>query len=146
VRRAVVRSDGASSGNPGHSGIGGVVRVGDETREFSRYIGVTTNNVAEYTAFLTALEQAKEMGATEVEAFLDSELVVKQINGEYRVKHDNIKPLYGKVMQLLSSFGKYSVRHVPREANKRADTLSKEALKKTPPARGPLPSGQGTLF
>ena len=141
MKRAVLHSDGASSGNPGHSGIGGVVRVGEETREFSRYIGVTTNNVAEYTALLTALKKAKEMGASEVEAFLDSELAVKQINGQYRVRHGNIKPLFGEVMQLLSSFDKYSVRHVRREANRRADALSKEAVKKMGPA-----AGQGTLF
>ncbi len=128
MRKAVIYSDGASSGNPGKAGIGGVISVGADTFEFSRSIGIATNNVAEYSALIEALKKAVEMGATEAQIFLDSELVVRQINGQYKVKHENIKPLYEKAKSLLSSFEKFSVRHIPREQNKRADALSKEGV------------------
>ncbi len=132
MKRAVTHSDGASSGNPGAAGVGGVVEFQDQTREFSRYIGITTNNVAEYTALIEALEEARRMGAEEVAAYIDSELVARQINGIYRVNHENMRPLYQKAMRLLHSFKKWSVTHVPREENRRADKLSKEAIKKRP--------------
>ncbi len=148
-RKAVIYSDGACSGNPGKAGIGGVVTVGADTVEFSRSIGISTNNVAEYIALIEALKKAIDMGATEANIYLDSELVVKQINGQYRVKHENIKPLYKKAISLLSSFVKFSVRHVPREQNKRADALSKEGVNASacpPPASGPSEAGQQGLF
>ena len=129
MKKAVIHSDGASSGNPGQAGIGGVITYEDKTYEFSRCIGITTNNVAEYSALIEALKKAKELGAQEVEVFMDSELVVKQINGQYKVKHENMVPLFEKAMTLLRSFKKYSVKHVRREENKRADALSKEAIK-----------------
>ncbi len=136
MKKSVIYSDGASSGNPGEAGIGGVVNVDGKTFEFSRSIGVATNNVAEYSALIEALKKAIEMGATEVQVFLDSELVVRQINGQYRVRHENIKPLYEKAISLLSSFKKFSVRHIPREQNRRADALSKEGIRASsrPPA------------
>lgn len=145
MRKSVIYSDGASSGNPGKAGIGGVVTVGADTFEFSRSIGIATNNVAEYTALIEALKKAVEMGATEAEIFMDSELVVRQINGRYRVKHENIKPLYEKAVSLLSNFKKFSVRHIPREQNKRADALSKEGIKSSPPPP-PCKAGQQGLF
>ncbi len=143
--KAVIYSDGASFGNPGKAGIGGVVSMGDETVEFSWSIGVATNNVAEYSALIEALKKALEMGASEAEVFMDSELVVKQINGQYKVKHENIKPLFKKASSLLSSFKKFSVRHIPREKNKRADALSKKGVTAAllcPPAK----TGQQDLF
>lgn len=130
MSRAVIYSDGASSGNPGQAGIGGVVTFENQTYEFSRAIGVTTNNVAEYTAVIEALKKAKELGADEVEVNMDSELVVRQINGLYKVKHENMAPLFEKAIHLLKSFRKYSVKHIRREENKVADKLSKEAIKK----------------
>jgi ribonuclease HI len=133
TRRAVIHSDGASSGNPGQAGIGGVVRLHDRTYEFSRCIGITTNNVAEYSALIEALRKAHELGAGEVEVYLDSELVVRQVNGLYKVKHENMIPLFEQAMGLLRSFKKYSVTHVGREENRRADQLSKEAIKKKTP-------------
>ena len=146
--KALIYSDGASRGNPGAAGIGGVVTVDGRTCEFSRFIGITTNNVAEYTALIVALEKALESGAKEAEIYLDSELVVRQINGQYKVKHENIKPLFAKCISLLGRFNKYSVRHVPRELNKRADALSKKgANAKSSPADAPTPSsGQQDLF
>ena len=132
MRKAVIYSDGASSGNPGKAGIGGVVSVGAETFEFSRSIGITTNNVAEYSALIEALKKAVEMGATEVQVFMDSELAVRQINGQYKVRHENIKPLYEEAVSLLSTFDKFSIRHIPREQNKRADALSKEGTMASP--------------
>ncbi|MDA8168536.1 MAG: ribonuclease HI family protein [Nitrospiraceae bacterium] len=133
TKKARIHSDGASSGNPGRSGIGVVVEMGGKTYEISRYIGITTNNVAEYTALIEALKKAAEAGAEEVDVYLDSELAVKQINGQYQVRHENIKPLYARAVSLLRGFRKYSVRHVPRELNKEADALSKEAIKSAPP-------------
>ena len=143
--RALIYTDGASSGNPGKAGIGGVVTVGGHTHEFSRFIGVTTNNVAEYKALIAALEKALELGAREAEVFMDSELVVRQINGLYKVKHENIKPLFEKCVSLLGRFSKFSVRHVPREQNKRADALSKEGIKAAASCPPPA-AGQAGLF
>ncbi len=130
--KALIYTDGASSGNPGKAGIGGVVSLGGRTHEFSRFIGETTNNVAEYTALIVALEKALELGALEADVFMDSELVVRQINGLYKVRHENIKPLFEKCVLLLRRFRRFSVQHVPREQNKRADALSKEGIKKAP--------------
>jgi ribonuclease HI len=129
MKKAVIWTDGASSGNPGQAGIGGVVEYQGKTHEFSRSIGITTNNVAEYSALIEALKIAKKLGAREVEVRMDSELVVKQINGLYKVKHENMVPLFEKTMGLLKGFNKFSVAHVRREENKRADKLSKEAIK-----------------
>ena len=127
--KALIYSDGASSGNPGKSGIGAVVTVGGRAYELSRFIGVTTNNVAEYTALIAALEKALDLGASEAEVFLDSELLVRQINGIYKVKHENLKPLFGKCVRLLGRFSRSTVRHIPREQNRRADALSKKGIK-----------------
>lgn len=131
MKKATIHSDGASSGNPGAAGIGGVIKLEGNTHEFSRYIGITTNNVAEYTALIEAVEKAIELGAEEAEVFVDSELVERQINGIYKVRHENIKPLFEKAMALLKSLRRFSVKHIPRELNAEADALSKEAVKKS---------------
>ncbi len=144
MKKALIYSDGASSGNPGRSGIGGVVTVEGRAHEFSRFIGVTTNNVAEYSALITALEKALDLGATEAEIYLDSELLVRQINGVYKVRHENLKPLFDKSVRLLRRFSKFTVRHVPREQNQKADALSKKGIKaERPPAPKPAPGQQG---
>ncbi|RMG73443.1 MAG: reverse transcriptase-like protein [Nitrospirae bacterium] len=129
-RKAVIYSDGASSGNPGPAGIGAVVIVDDEKETLSEAIGITTNNVAEYTALIRALELARKKGAEEIELYLDSELIVRQLKGIYRVKNKKLIPLYERVKELLEGFCRVKITHVPRELNKEADALSKRALKK----------------
>jgi ribonuclease HI len=101
---------------------------GGPLAERNRYIGETTNNVAEYEAVLLALELAQELGASEVEVVNDSELVARQIGGQYRVKQDHLKPLHRKVMDALRGFDGWEVRSVRREHNVRADELVNEAL------------------
>ncbi|MGI6485049.1 MAG: ribonuclease HI family protein [Thermoanaerobacterales bacterium] len=124
--KATVYIDGASRGNPGNAGIGIIFfnEKGDVIKEISDYIGQTTNNIAEYTALLTALEQAVEINIKQIDIFSDSELMVKQINGEYKVKNEGLKPLYKRVCKLLEEFDEYEIRHVSREENKRADKLA----------------------
>jgi ribonuclease HI len=96
--------------------------------ERSEYIGEATNNVAEYRAVLLGLEAARELGASEVEVINDSELVARQIGGEYKVKHAGLKPLFVETMRALRDFDKWAVRSVRRESNERADELVNEAL------------------
>jgi ribonuclease HI len=138
--KAVLYADGASLGNPGDSGIGAVIKTETRTREVSEHIGVATNNVAEYSALIRGLEEAHGLGATELEVNLDSELLVKQIRGEYRVRNRNLKPLFIKAMALLGSFRSYSIKHVPREMNKRADRLAKQGAR--PPGKSPSTPGR----
>jgi len=127
--RVEVYVDGASRGNPGPAGVGGVIlSCGREVRRFKRFIGYATNNEAEYHALLTALKLAMEMGARRVVVKSDSELLVKQLRGEYRVRKNNLTPLYDKVMQLLRNFEEFEIRHVSREENKTADRLANEAV------------------
>jgi ribonuclease HI len=125
--KAVVFSDGASAGNPGAAGVGAVVRFGGAEYEISEPIGVATNNVAEYRALIRGLEEARLLGAREVAAYLDSELLVRQLTGAYRVRNPGLLPLYEKAVGLLRSFASASVTHVPRDRNKRADALAKKA-------------------
>jgi ribonuclease HI len=129
--------DGASSGNPGHSGIGVVINLSNkggrrpgENRNYriSEYIGIATNNVAEYTALLKGLEKLESLGIKKIRIFVDSELLARQINGIYRVKHANLIPLWTKTMNILKSFSDYTVTHVPREKNKEADSLARRAV------------------
>jgi ribonuclease HI len=93
-----------------------------------RYIGEATNNVAEYRALLHGLDLARSLGATEVDVINDSELVARQIGGQYKVKHAGLRPLFIEAMRALRSFDRWSVRNVPRADNKRADELVNEAL------------------
>lgn len=126
MSKVIVFTDGASRGNPGHAGIGILFldEKGNVIREISEYIGETTNNIAEYTALVTALREAIDMNFDEIEVMSDSELMVKQINGEYQVKNQGLKPLYSEACTLLREFRSYTVRHVGREDNKRADVLA----------------------
>jgi ribonuclease HI len=129
--------DGGARGNPGPAAGAAVVTTadGEELAERSTYIGETTNNVAEYRALLLGLELARELGAREVDVVNDSELVSRQIGGEYRVKHAGLKPLYQEAMEALRGFDRWSVRSVPREGNERADQLVNEALDAAQKAR-----------
>lgn len=121
--------DGASKGNPGPSGIGGVLFDGDHViAEVKEYIGIATNNQAEYSALIAVLEEAKKLGAETLSIFADSELVVRQLTGEYRVKNPKLAPLFLKASQLRKSFLRVTFRHVPREKNKLADALANLAV------------------
>lgn len=122
-------TDGGARGNPGPAGIGVVIKHGTEVvKKYGRYLGETTNNQAEYRALISALEHVTELGAEEVECMLDSELVVKQMNRQYRVKDADLAPLFLKVYNLSQQFKKVSFHHIPREKNKEADAMVNEAL------------------
>jgi len=127
----VVYSDGASRGNPGPAALGAVVidPSGKVRAERSEAIGVTTNNVAEYRGLIAGLEAALALGARRLEVRMDSELLVKQATGLYRVKHPGLIPLAHRAAQLRSQFEEVSFRHVRRELNKRADSLANRAFK-----------------
>lgn len=122
--------DGGARGNPGPAAVAAVAATvdGDVLGERSEYIGEATNNIAEYRALLLGLELAHELGAGEVELINDSELVSRQIGGEYKVKHAGLKPLFLEAMRTLRGFDAWSVRSVRREHNERADALVNQAL------------------
>lgn len=128
--KVVVNVDGGARGNPGPAAVAAVAASvdGDVLGERSEYIGEATNNVAEYRALLLGLELARELGAGEVELINDSELVSRQIGGEYKVKHAGLKPLFLEAMRTLRGFDAWSVRSVRREQNERADALVNQAL------------------
>lgn len=132
--KVVVNVDGGARGNPGPAAVAAVATAedGEPLAERSQTIGEATNNVAEYRALLLGLELARELGATEVEVVNDSELVARQVGGEYRVKHAGLKPLYLDAMRALRGFDSWSVRSVRREHNDRADALVNEALDAEP--------------
>jgi ribonuclease HI len=123
-------TDGASRGNPGQAGAGIAIfdEEGNELVGTGQYLGQCTNNEAEYRALLFGLAKCGEFGRGRLKVHLDSELIVKQIRGEYRVKHPNLKPLFQEAMQKLSGFASFSVTHVRREKNSRADALANQAI------------------
>ena len=122
--------DGASRGNPGESGFGIHVTApdGSEIAALFGYLGKATNNVAEYQALLHGLRFALARGASSVEVFSDSELLVRQIEGRYRVKNAGLQPLHREAQSLLARFAKAKVAHVPRERNHEADALANRAV------------------
>jgi ribonuclease HI len=128
--KVVVNVDGGARGNPGPAAVAAVATTpeGEALEERNAYIGEATNNVAEYRALLLGLELARELGASEVEVVNDSELVARQIGGEYKVKHAGLKPLFADAMSALRDFDGWAVRAVRREENSRADELVNEAL------------------
>lgn len=130
--KLIIFTDGGARRNPGHAGIGVVIKsLSHEVIEsYGRYIGETTNNQAEYKALISALEKASEMKAEEVQCFLDSELLVKQLNHEYKVRDADLAPLFLRVWNLLHNFKKISFQHIPREKNKEADKMVNEAIDK----------------
>ncbi|MGI6295845.1 MAG: ribonuclease HI family protein [Armatimonadota bacterium] len=132
MKRLTIYSDGASKGNPGDAGVGVVISNADGVivREIAEYIGKTTNNVAEYTALIHGLVAAHDLGATHVDICADSELLVRQLTGVYKVKSPNLQPLFEQLVALLRSFEKATITHVVREYNKRADELANKAVKK----------------
>ena len=161
--KIIAHIDGGSRGNPGPAAAGFLLEDsnGTQLRAKGCVLGRTTNNVAEYTGFVKALEAARSFKPEQLVVFSDSELLVKQINGQYRVKSELIKPLYEQAVDLLSGFKNWKVRHITRDKNKQADSLVNEALdaghdiearlkpvsKKEKPIRlGVLISGGGTTL
>jgi len=130
MKSLIVYVDGGSRGNPGPAGIGVVIldEKGKKVKEFNKYLGVTTNNVAEYNAVIYGLQEALIEKADKVDLHLDSELVAQQLKGEYRVKHSNIKPLFEQALHLISGFKKVNINQIGREKNKVADKLVNKAI------------------
>jgi ribonuclease HI len=130
VKRVIVNVDGGSRGNPGPAAIAAVATdpSGEVLAERSETIGEATNNVAEYRALLLGIEVAKELSPDEVEFVGDSKLIVEQVKGNWKVKQDHLRPLHTKVKDALRDLPKWSIRHVKRDENERADELLNEAL------------------
>jgi ribonuclease HI len=128
--KVVVNVDGGARGNPGPAAIAAVVQEpgGAVLEERGERIGEASNNVAEYKALLLGIERAAALGASEVELVGDSELIVKQVKGEYKVKHAGMRELHAQVKRALQDFESWSIRHVRREQNAEADRLVNEAL------------------
>ena len=134
VTTATLFVDGGARGNPGPAGAGVVLEVGEKVMRLGEYLGEATNNVAEYKALLLGLKAAADMGLSELEIRSDSELMVRQLNGQYKVKSPALMDLYFSAIKLLSGFRKTSLKHVPREENKEADKLANMAID----AKGPV--------
>ena len=131
MKKLIIHTDGVSRGNPGRAAIGAIIRdeKGRLVASISQSIGRATNNQAEYRAIIVALEEALPLDAGEVELNSDSELVVKQVKGQYRVRKEDLRPLYQRVKQLQSSLKGFKIKHIPRQQNREADKLANAALK-----------------
>ncbi len=129
-RRTRLSVDGAARGNPGPAGAGAVILSpdGHVVAKIGKFLGDSTNNVAEYMGLILGLRRAKAMGIKELDVFSDSELMVKQLAGEYAVKAEHLKPLHDEASALLKAFSAVQVRHVPREENAQADAMSNRAI------------------
>jgi ribonuclease H / adenosylcobalamin/alpha-ribazole phosphatase len=146
-RAFIIRTDGAARGNPGPASVGAVLI--DASRPDSRdpraqpdasvseYLGIKTNNVAEYVGVVRALALASELGASEVDLLLDSKLIVEQLAGRWRVKDEKLRPLNAEARRLLSGFRRWTASHVPRAQNALADALANEAIDRVA-AGGPM--------
>jgi ribonuclease HI len=132
MKKLVIHTDGVSRGNPGQAAIGAIIRDerGGLVFRISQSIGLATNNQAEYKAIITALEKVSLLGADEVELNSDSELVVKQVKEQYRVRKNTLRPLYQRVKQLQRSLKGFNIKHIPRSQNIEADKIANAALKK----------------
>ena len=130
VSSLLLYCDGASRGNPGAAGAGAVLLDphGDEVASASKYLGRTSNNEAEYAGLLLGLERALALGARRISIRADSQLMVRQLTGEYRVRAPHLRPLQAKAVELLSRFERWDAKHIPREQNSRADALANEAI------------------
>jgi len=129
--------DGASRGNPGPAGAGAVLYNprGEVAAQLARYLGETTNNVAEYQALILGLQEAVRLGAKKLQVFADSELLVRQLNGTYRVKAPHLLPLWRLAKNELQKFKAYTISHVPRAENSLADDLANQGIDQRPPPR-----------
>jgi ribonuclease HI len=128
--KAVLRTDGGARGNPGPAGIGVILEdgAGAVMAELGRPLGHATNNVAEYTALITGLEIALDNGVTEVDVFLDSELVAQQVAGRWKIKNDTLRGLAVRARALLERFDSAHITHVPRARNAAADALANQGM------------------
>jgi ribonuclease HI len=130
LNRVRVYSDGAARGNPGPSGAGAVLvePSGQIVDRLGKFLGVRTNNYAEYQGLLLGLKRARELGVREIEVFTDSELLIRQLGGRYQVKSASLRPLYEEALKLLNGFSRVKLVHVPREMNSAADEMSNRAI------------------
>lgn len=130
MKKIIIHTDGGARGNPGPAAIGCVIHDSDEQKDHTikRYIGHTTNNQAEYRALVAALEKARDLEATHVACYLDSELVVKQMKREYKVRDKDLAPLFLKAWNISQGFQLITFTHIPRALNKKADALVNQAL------------------
>lgn len=128
--KVILFADGGSRGNPGPSGSGAVLKADDGSTiaEVNAFIGHTSNNVAEYTGLLIGLKKAIELGVKQIEVRMDSQLVVRQILGEYKVKNEKLIPLYREALELSRKFSEFKINHIPRNLNKEADILANRAM------------------
>ncbi len=125
-------TDGAAKGNPGPAGAGWILVKDGESAPVknSKYLGEATNNEAEYQALILGLQSALSHGVKEIRVHMDSELLVRQINGLYRVKNPRLAVFFHQVQELLSKFSEYAIIYIPREQNREADAMANEAIKK----------------
>ncbi|MEA3450206.1 MAG: ribonuclease HI family protein [Patescibacteria group bacterium] len=132
MNKLIIYTDGGARGNPGPAGIGAVIynEKKEIIAEISEYIGESTNNQAEYKALLAAIKKAKEFKVDEINFFLDSELVVEQMSGNYKVKNKSLQPLFVQIYNESLSYKKVTYKHVRREKNKEADRLANMAMDK----------------
>lgn len=130
AKRTRLYSDGAARGNPGPAGAGAVIvnADGHVVAKIGKFLGDNTNNFAEYMGLILGLKRAKAMGIKELDVFSDSELIVKQLSGEYAVRAENLRPLHEEARSLLQGFGEVKVRYIPREENEQADLMSNRAI------------------
>ncbi len=129
-KKSFVYIDGAARGNPGDAGIGIVINDGQnqKIRQLYKYIGQTTNNIAEYTALIFGLQEALILGLKDLVVHSDSELLAKQLRGEYRVKNSNLKPYYEQFLHLKTGFNNLEIRQIGRGQNREADKLANQAI------------------
>jgi ribonuclease HI len=129
-KRTRLYTDGAARGNPGPAGAGAVIvnPDGHIVAKIGKFLGESTNNVAEYMGLILGLKRAKAMGIKELDVYSDSELLVRQLAGEYAVKADHLRPLHDEARALLGAFSTIQVRHIPREENAQADAMSNRAI------------------
>ena len=135
--KAILYADGAARGNPGPAGAGAVLMDagGHVLAELTKSLGHATNNVAEYTALIIGLEEARRRGVDDLDVRMDSKLVVEQMNGRWKIKHPNMKPQALRAGELWAAFPRRSIVHVPREQNAIADALSNKAIDDTLPTK-----------
>jgi ribonuclease HI len=147
--KARLHTDGGARGNPGPAGIGAVLidEPGEVVGEVAEAIGIATNNVAEYRALIAGLELALAKGVTQLEVFMDSELVVSQMQGKWKIKNKGLQPLALKASSLLKQFESTTLTHVPREKNADADKLANQGMDAAElDAELDAEGGQGTLL
>lgn len=128
--RLLIYTDGAARGNPGESGAGVVLKTpeGEEVGRFGRYLGQGTNNFAEYHALLLGLQHAQEFGASDITILSDSDLLVRQLSGEYRVRASHLRVLFEEAQRKLGEFEKYQIKRIERDKNREADSMANRAI------------------